>query len=150
MFLCYSSCCILVDKRNFNCSSKFKRCIFSEELLFLGNKIVSLFPLKVRCLLYISRVQDVVVKSFPLVVLICALVVHWTNFHNILTLRNILDLLGSICKTKTGAKKSVHLGVLPLMLSMYQESLRYDHRNRNAAMRRSLLLVIKACVVFSK
>lgn len=71
-------------------------------------------------------------------------------FIFISTLRNILDLLGSICKTKTGAKKSVHLGVLPLMLSMYQESLRYDHRNRNAAMRRSILLVIKACVVFSK
>ena len=50
--------------------------------------------------------------------------------------------------TEAGAKKCVAQNVIPLMLSMYQESHRFDHRNRNMAVRRALLSVIKSCVNF--
>lgn len=64
-------------------------------------------------------------------------------------LKNCLELLHALCKSKTGAKKAVNHTVISLMLSLYQEWHRSDHRNRHISIRKSILNVIKACTLYT-
>jgi len=79
---------------------------------------------------------------------------HWEIRVEKKHLKNLLLSIFTVViylqNLETGAKKAVSQGVMAILLDMFQEWHKTDHRNRHLALRKSILSVIKVCIGFGE
>ncbi|XP_065059496.1 cytosolic carboxypeptidase 1-like [Rhopilema esculentum] len=67
----------------------------------------------------------------------------------VLSAKIILEILALLVKSKIGARRAVLQGAVPLLLNMFVDWHRTDHRHRQTTLRKSILTVLKNIIMIN-